>query len=126
MTTALESLETSATAVTSDRRQTDRYRVRCNSVITVFESDHNAGDNTRVEQSFQGTLVNVSDGGAQLSLDRSVPLSSLVKIECTDFLLLGEAVYCQEEAGNWQVGVHVEHGLYGLKALAEAIQNSWR
>ena len=92
-----------------------RLAVRTNALITVLDED----------VSFDGTLANVSDGGAQLRLDRSVPLSSLVKIECADFFLLGEVVSCDTDRGDWVVGIHVEHGLYGLKALSEAIRRSW-
>ena len=115
MSLALATAERSATVPSTDRRQTGRLKVESNARVTVLG----------VDVRFDGWLMNVSDGGAQLRVDRSVPVSSLVKIECVDFFLLGEAVYCQAERGEWVVGVNVEHGLYGLKALGEAIRRSW-
>src|SRR5580704_15077052 len=108
MSLALATAERSAAITSTDRRQTGRLKVDSNAVVTVLG----------VDVPFEGWLMNVSDGGAQLRVDRSVPVSSLVKIECIDFFLLGEVVYCQAERGEWMVGVHVEHGLYGLKAMA--------
>jgi|SRR5579862_2018726 len=101
--------------VAADRRQSGPLALQSNAFINVLDT----GD------SFNGMLANVSEGGAQLRLDRSVPLSSLLKIECADFFLLGDVVSCEAGRGDWVVAIHVEHGMYGLKALADAIRKSW-
>lgn len=77
------------------------------------------------ERVLYGTLNNVAEGGTQLTLDQPVTPSSLVKIEYADNFLLGEVIYCQAEGSGWLVGVRVEHGLFGLSALATALQESW-
>lgn len=115
MSIASAAAERSAATVSTDRRQSGGLKVDSNAVVTVLG----------VDISFDGMLMSVSDCGAQLKLDRRIDLSAPVKIECTDFLLLGEVAYCQAEQGNWIVGVNVEQGLYGLKALADAIRESW-
>jgi len=111
----LPTSERSATAITADRRQKERFKVRSNAVVTVLG----------IDVQFDGWLVNYSEGGAQLKLDRSVPIAALVKIECLDFFLLGEVVYCHGAPDHWVVGVNVEHGLYGLEALGDAFRESW-
>jgi hypothetical protein len=115
MSLALATAEKSTTTTSIDRRQSDRLKVETNAELTILSTD----------VSVRGWLVNVSDGGAQIRVDRSVPVSELVKIECTDFFLLGEVVYCEADRDQWMLGVNVEHGMYGLKALAEAIRRSW-
>ena len=104
----------SVALVAADRGRSGPLALQSNAVISVLDT----GD------SFDGMLANVSEGGAQLRLDRSVPLSSLLKIECADFFLLGDVVSCEAGRGGWVVAIHVEHGMYGLKALAEAIRRS--
>jgi hypothetical protein len=84
--------------------------------VTVFGTE---------ERWLHGTLNNIAEGGAQLTTDQHVPPSSLVKVEYEDDFLLGEVVYCQAEGSNWRVGVQVEHGLFGLSALAAALQETW-
>jgi hypothetical protein len=115
MSLALATAEKSAAITSGHRRQNGRLKVDSNAVVTVFGEDF----------PFDGMLVNLSESGALLSLDRSVDLSALLKIECTDFFLLGEVVACEAERGDWVVRVSVEHGVYGLRALAEAIRKSW-
>jgi hypothetical protein len=115
MSLALATAERSAVTTSTDRRQNEHLKVDSNAEVTVFGED----------VAFGGWLMNLSDGGAQLRIDRSVPVSALVKIECADFFLLGEVVFCQAERDRWVVGVGIEHGLYGLRALAEAIRRSW-
>jgi hypothetical protein len=70
----------------------------------------------------QGEIRNVSEGGTQILLDEPLPPPTLVRIEYDDNLLLGEVVYCRQEQSGWLVGVRVEHGLFGLTALAVAMQ----
>jgi hypothetical protein len=117
VSTATVSTASVSTASVSSghRRKEGPLKVDSNAVVTVLG----------VNVSFDGWLMNVTDGSAQLRIDRSIPVAELVKIECTDFFLLGEVVYCQAEREQWIVGVTIEHGLYGLRAMAEAIRRSW-
>jgi PilZ domain len=119
MSLATVAVETSVfeTTTTAERRQNLRHRVGCDATVTVF----GMGDPV-----FEAVLNNVGEGGAQLTLDRSVAPSSLVKIEYSDNFLLGEVVYCRKENSAWLVGVKLEHGLFGLTALASAIRESWK
>jgi hypothetical protein len=110
-----QELHMSLAMVAADRRRSAPLTLQSNAFVSVLDT----GD------SFNGMLANVSDGGAQLRLDRSVPLSSLLKIECADFFLLGDVVSCEAVRGDWVVAIQVEHGMYGLKALADAIRKSW-
>jgi hypothetical protein len=115
MSVALATADRFSATTSNDRRPADRLKVETNAELTVLSTD----------VSFDGWLINVSDGGAQIRVDRKVAVSELVKIECADFFLLGEVVCCEADREQWMVGVNVEHGLYGLKALAEAIRRSW-
>ena len=73
-------------------------------------------------QVLYGEIRNISQGGTQISLSQPVPSFTLVKIEYSDSLLLGEVVYCQRDQSGWLAGVRVEHGLFGLEALAEVMR----
>jgi hypothetical protein len=72
-------------------------------------------------QVLYGEVRNVSQGGTQIWLSQPVQPFTLVKIEYNDSLLLGEVVYCRQDQSGWLAGVRVEHGLFGLKALARVM-----
>ena len=101
----------SAVAERPDQRQTSRQQLNQPAMVTV------APDN-RV---LQGELRNVSAGGTQLRLGEPLSPYALVRVEYDDNLLLGEVVYCQQEQSHWLVGLRIEHGLFGLTALAEVM-----
>ena len=69
-----------------------------------------------------GEIRNVSEGGTQVRLAEPVAPFTLVRIEYDDNLLLGEVVYCRQDATSWLAGIKVEHGLFGLEALAVAMK----
>jgi hypothetical protein len=94
-----------------EHRRSERFKVGCAAVVTVFGGE-----------TLQGTLTNVGEGGAQLRLNQRVPPSSLLKIEYGDCILMGEVVYCQAEGSSCLVGIKVEHALFGLAALAIAMR----
>jgi len=94
-----------------DQRRTSRQKLNQTAMVTV-------GSDSRV---ILGELRNVSAGGTQLRLSEPLSTSMLVRVECDDNLLLGEVVYCQQEESHWLVGLRIEHGLFGLKALADAM-----
>jgi hypothetical protein len=66
-------------------------------------------------------IKNVSARGVGLELQGPVAAGAALKIELDDTLLLGEVIYCREDAGSFYVGVELEHSLCGLKDLAEAL-----
>ena len=94
-----------------DQRSTSRQKLNQPALVTV-------GPGNRV---VLGELRNVSAGGTQLRLGEPLPASMLIRVEYDDNLLLGEVVYCQQEESHWLVGLRIEHGLFGLTALAEAM-----
>lgn len=100
-----------ALAERPDQRQTSRQRLNQSAIVTVGPDRH----------VLHGELRNISAGGTQLRLGEPLSPFMLVRIEYDDNLLLGEVVYCQQEQSHWLVGLRIEHGLFGLTALAEAM-----
>ena len=96
----------------SDQRRAERHPVRQSATVSVF------GTLTPV---IRCEIQNISEGGTQIWLDQPLHYASLVKIEYNDNLLLGEVVYCKREQVGWLVGIHAEHALFGLTALARAL-----
>ena len=96
-----------------DQRETERHPLSLPASVSV------AGSPNEV---YQGEIRNVSGGGTQLVLDRPVTLASLLRVEYDDNLLLGEVIYCQQERSGYLVGIRIEHGLFGLKALSDAME----
>jgi hypothetical protein len=100
-------------AIALDQRQTERHELRETAMVSVVGTPGPV---------LHGEMRNVSESGTQIWLDQALPPSTLVKIEYGDNLLLGEVVYCRQERSGWLVGLRVEHGLFGLTALASAMQ----
>ena len=102
-----------ASEVRSDQRSQPRFEVGRPANLTVL------GTPTEI---LRGEILNVSEGGTQIRLGQLLQPFTLVRIEYDDNLLLGEVVYCREDQSSWLLGIRVEHGLFGLKALADAMQ----
>ena len=68
---------------------------------------------------FHGEIRNLSEGGTQIWLDEALHVSSLVKIERADKILLGEVVYCRQEQVGWLLGIRVGHTLSGVTDRAD-------
>jgi len=100
-------------AILVDQRQTERRELSQAALVTVV------GTSGKV---LQGEIRNVSEGGTQIRLGEPLPPFTLVRIEYEDNLLLGEVVYCRQERSSWLLGLRVEHGLFGLTALAASMQ----
>jgi len=96
-----------------DPRQAERRQISHPAIVSVVGP---------TGQVLHGMIRNVSEGGTQIQLDQPLAPSTLVKIEYEDNLLLGEVIYCQQEKFGWLAGVRIEHGLFGLTALATAMQ----
>jgi hypothetical protein len=97
-----------------DQRLTERHKLHHQATVTVV------GPSAQV---LHGEIRNLSDGGTQIQLEEPLPPFTLVRVEYDDNLLLGEVVYCQAEQIGWLAGLRIEHGLFGLKALAAALQS---
>jgi PilZ domain len=96
----------------SDQRQAERHQVRLSAIVSVI------GTSAPV---IRCEIQNISERGVQIWLDQPLQYASLVRIEYDDSLILGEVVYCKQEQAGWLVGIHAEHALFGLTALAHAL-----
>ena len=100
-------------AIVVDQRETERHQLNQSALITVVGTP---------TQALHGEIRNISASGTQIWLDEPLPPASLVRIEYDDSLLLGEVIYCHEDDSGWLVGLRIEHGLFGLTALARTMQ----
>jgi hypothetical protein len=96
-----------------DQRQTQRHRLSHAATITVV------GTSTEV---LHGEIRNISEGGTQIWSDRPLPSFTLLRVEYEDNLILGEVVYCLQQQSGWLLGLRVEHALFGLTALSNAMK----
>ena len=76
---------------------------------------------TPVVQILHGEIQNVCESGTQVRLDQPLPLSTLVRIEYDDNLLLGEVIACQPAETGWLVECRIEHGLFHLTLLSDVM-----
>ena len=100
-------------AILVDQRQTERHELRQPASISVVGAP---------AEVLHGELRNLSEGGTQIRLSEPVPPFTLVKIQYGDNLLLGEVVYCLQADAAWLAGLRIEHALFGLTALSDAMQ----
>jgi len=96
----------------SDQRQAERHQVRLSAIVSVI------GTSAPV---IRCEIQNISEKGVQIWADQPLHYASLVRIEYDDSLILGEVVYCKPEQAGWLAGIHAEHALFGLTALARAL-----
>jgi len=69
-----------------------------------------------------GVVKNSSGRGLGLETTFPVAVGSPLRIDLPDAVLLGEAMYCRAQHGQYFVGVELEQALYGLSGLARAFQ----
>jgi hypothetical protein len=69
-----------------------------------------------------GQIKNVSGRGIGLEVGREIGTGTAVKIEVSDSMLLGEAMYCRPEGDRFYVGVQLDQALYSLMALSRTVQ----
>jgi hypothetical protein len=91
------------------------------------------GDRLRVDQAVTVTVLgnqeakvparvtNASTNGLGLVSPRALPAGTALKVDLEDAYILGEAVYCKEEAGGWVVGVELSQVLNGLSELGRRL-----
>ena len=66
-------------------------------------------------------VANVSSNGIGLVSSSQFPPGTALKIELDDPYILGEAVYCEEEAKGWLVGVELSQVPFGTQPAAARI-----
>jgi hypothetical protein len=96
----------------SEQRKAKRHQVRLSAIVSVI------GTSAPV---IRCEIQNISESGVQIWADQPLHYASLVRIEYDDSLILGEVVYSKPEQAGWLVGIHAEHALFGLTALARAL-----
>jgi hypothetical protein len=96
-----------------DQRQSERREHAYAATVSVMGT---------AAQVLRGEIRNVSEGGTQIWLGQPLPSFTLVRVEYQDNLLLGEVVYCMQEESGWLLGLRIEHALFGLAALSQAMQ----
>jgi hypothetical protein len=69
--------------------------------------------------SIRATILDVSRHGLQLRTEQLLPVSAPLQLCVGDFLLLGEAVFCVPQEGQFRAGISVEQRLGPLTALAD-------
>jgi hypothetical protein len=57
-----------------------------------------------------------------LRLGQRVPPGTALRIDLPDSMLLGEVIYCRAEGEDWYAGIELEHALFSLNELAEALR----
>ncbi len=72
--------------------------------------------------SLPARVKNVSGRGIGLELDGPVAPGAVLKLELDDTLLLGEVIYCRQDATGYYIGVELEQSLAGLKELEIAVR----
>ena len=98
---------------TVEQRQSERSELKEWALVTIVGA---------ADQVHRAEVRNLSEGGTQILMGEPLAPFTLVKIEYQDNLLLGEVVYCREEEFGYLAGVRIEHALFGLTALSEAMQ----
>jgi hypothetical protein len=73
------------------------------------------------EVQLAGRIKNVSVRGVGLELQCRIAAGAAIKIELKDALLLGEVIFCREDADSFFAGVELEHALFGLAELQAAL-----
>ncbi len=68
------------------------------------------------------TIENRSQSGLAIRVSQALPLSSPVRIDTGDQLLLGEVCHCSPSGDGYVVGLQVEHVVRHLPALVRLNQ----
>lgn len=76
----------------------------------------------KVDARLPARLRNVAARGIGLEVDQPVGAGNALKIEVSDCMLLGEAIYCRAEGSHFYVGVELDQALHSLMALGQSLQ----
>jgi len=74
------------------------------------------------EETQPARLENISGRGARLRIPRPVLLSSAVRVDLDDSLLLGEVCYCAPEGDEYAVGLVIDQTLTGIRGVLALIR----
>jgi hypothetical protein len=102
-----------ADMVRMNQRRETRFAANQPVSITLFGE---------VEVRLPGRIRNVSGRGMGLEVAQPVSIGAPLKIEASDSLLLGEAIYCRADGDGFYVGVELEHALHDLVELGEMLR----
>lgn len=86
-----------------DRRSQPRFEGNEIARVTLLAQDAN---------SFTGKMVNISDNGMRLLVDRPLGTSAPVKVQVADATMLGEVTYCQQNGNGYAVGLALDQVLW--------------
>jgi PilZ domain len=98
----------------ADQRQSERRELTSWALVTALGTP---------AQIHRAQIRNLSEGGTQILLGEPLQPFTLLKIEYEDNLLLGEVIYCRPEEFGYLAGLRIEHALFGLTALSDAMQS---
>src|SRR5580704_11407439 len=70
------------------------------------------------EAEFSGRLTNCSSYGIGLWIDGRIPFGSIVRVEWSGALLIGEVCYCTPREGGYSLGLKMDRQLYDSLQLA--------
>jgi hypothetical protein len=96
-----------------NQRRENRFSVNQQVEVLVFGSP---------DLRLEGTIRNASGRGIGLLLPERLGIGKTLRIKLVDSILLGEVIYCRAQDGGWDTGVQLEHALFGLAQLAEALR----
>lgn len=71
----------------------------------------------RPREPLGGMIVNMSGSGMLMKVPHPLKADTLVRIEASNMLLLGEVAHCEPHATGFRVGILIRHSLQNLKAL---------
>jgi hypothetical protein len=96
-----------------DQRREGRFEADQPVWITLFG---------QVDVRIPGRIRSVSGRGMGLEVAQPIDTGAPLKIEASDSLLLGEAIYCRADRDGFYVGVELEQALHGLAELGERLR----
>jgi len=92
-----------------EQRRDTRYEGSQAAWVTVYGE---------VDVRIPAKIRNISGRGVGLEVGEPVPTGSALKIEVSDSMLLGEAIYCRPEGDHYYVGIELDQALRSLMALS--------
>jgi hypothetical protein len=104
-----------------ERRTTRREPVTIQAVLSTL---HEEGGQTRKGPPVRVMVEEISGRGARIRLPLSLRPGTLVQLETSEDLFLGEIIHCRSESGEFVAGVEVDcvlHAAAGLRALMRAL-----
>src|SRR5262249_44804153 len=88
-----------------------------------FDCQQPARIQNLVEKStvLEGTLLNISGKGLQISFPAKMAVSTPIRIDIGDLMLLGDVCNIREQGDNWIAGVVLAHSIPGVSALSQLV-----